>query len=192
MKNCHFREKMLVLPPTRMHTYRKTLQDLRVIPCMADSSFDRRPFPGKTQVLHPKWNCFPVLEEPHWWKLTTRSGNKSDHPRAPIQFQMLNGGSRCDSESTKITCFVSRSMQFPMLFYALSTVFYVFFSGHFFEKTHLGALDDLHHGRRRNMSTQSFIEGCVCDLSTKIFPYHGIYTIHNCILSNHVESLWLS
>ena len=48
MKNCHFREKMFVLPPTRMHTYRKTLQDLRVIPCMADSSFDRRPFPGKT------------------------------------------------------------------------------------------------------------------------------------------------
>jgi hypothetical protein len=39
------------------------------------------------------------------------------------------------------------------------------------------------------MSTQSFIEGCVCDL-TKRFPHHGIYLIHNCILSNRVKSLW--
>jgi hypothetical protein len=48
---------------------------------------------------------------------------------------MLNGGSRCDSESTKITCFVSRSMQFPMLFYAVSTVFYAVFFRSFFWKS---------------------------------------------------------
>ena len=71
------------------------------------------------------------------------------------------------------------------------------FRSFFFEKTHPRALDDLHCWRR-NMSTQSFIKGCVCDL-TKRFP-HGIYTIyiytiHKCILSLRTllvatKSLW--
>ena len=121
----------------------------------------------------------------------------SDHPRAPIQFQELylqNYGSRCDSKSIKfkitcLSCFVYAT-QFSTLFYAVSTGFYtVFVPAVFLKNTHLGALDDLHHCWRRNMSTQSFIEGCVCDL-TKRFPHHGIYLIHNCILSNRVKSLW--
>ena len=51
----------------------------------------------------------------------------------------------------------------------------------FWKKTRLGTLDDLHRCWRRNMSTQSFTGGCVCD-STKRFPHCGIYTIHNCSL----------
>ena len=57
----------------------------------------------------------------------------------------------------------------------------------FFEKTHPRALDDLHHRWRKNMSTQSFIKGCVYDL-TKRFPHHGIYTIQSTI--NCILSLW--
>ena len=117
----------------------------------------------------------------------------SDHPRAPIQFQELylqNYGSRYDSKSIKfkITCFCLRS--FLHFFTLFQRVFILFlFQPFFLKNTHLGALDDLHHCWRRNMSTQSFIEGCVCDL-TKRFPHHGFYLIHNCILSNRVKSLW--
>ena len=47
-------KKTFAPPPTKMRTYRKTREDLQVIPGIEDSNFDRRPFPGKTQVLHPK------------------------------------------------------------------------------------------------------------------------------------------
>ena len=73
-KNCRFRGKTLALSPIRKHTYKKTRQGLRWILCIEDSSFDRRPFPGETQVLHHKYNCFPVFQEAHWWKLTICSG----------------------------------------------------------------------------------------------------------------------
>jgi hypothetical protein len=45
--------KRLALPPTRMRTYRKTHQDLRVIPCMEGSSFDRRHFQEKPKCCTP-------------------------------------------------------------------------------------------------------------------------------------------
>lgn len=47
-------KKTFAPPPTKMRTYRKTREDLQVIPGIEDSNFDRRPFPGKTRVLHPK------------------------------------------------------------------------------------------------------------------------------------------
>ena len=74
------------------------------------------------------------------------------------------------------------STQFSVLCHAVLTNFYGVSTGlrHFSsclfgKKTRLGTLDDLHRCLRRNMSTQSFNGGCVCD-STKRFPHSGIYT----------------
>ena len=191
-KNCRFKGKALALSPIRKHTYKKTRQGLRWILCMEDSSFDRRPFPGETQVLHHKYNCFPVFQEAHWWKLTICSGKY----QIIQEHQSSSKNYTCKTMALDATLKVSNlklhvlSTQFSTLFYVVSTGFYtVFVPAVFLKNTHLGALDDLHHCWRRNMSTQSFIEGCVCDL-TKRFPHHGIYLIHNCIFSNRVRSLW--
>ena len=124
------------------------------------------------------------------------AGGESDHPRAPIQFQVQNGGSRCDSESTKITCFIY-AISYGILrrFNMFQRCFTLLLFRPFFERTRLGALDDLHHCRGRNMSTQSpeLHRGlCLWFDYTKIVPYHGIYRIHNYILSNHAEPFWLS
>ena len=123
---------------------------------------------------------------------------KANHSQWEKQFiQEHQSSSKCKTVALDATLKVSKlhvlSTQFPSRFNGFlrrfNGFFYaVFVPAAFLEKTHLGAPVDLHHCWRRTMSTQGFI-GRVCDL-TKRFPHHGIYLIHNCILSNRVKSLW--
>ena len=101
---------------------------------------------------------------------------KTNHSQwKKIRSQEHQASSKCETVVLDATLTILKShvlsLQFPTVFYAVSTCFNGFLrcfcSGHFFERTHLVALDDLHHCREKKYvhPELSFIEGCACDLT---------------------------
>lgn len=149
---------------------------------MEHASFQRRRFPGETQVLHHKQNCFPMFQE----FLT------ADHS----QWNMIKKKKKSKKCTCKTVAFRAAlevfklqvlSTRFSELCYAVSTrsngftsfCVWPFFRG---KNTSRDSWRSPHW--RRNMSTQNFTEGCVRD-STKKIPASWDLYLQSTIASFH-------
>ena len=90
-----------------------------------------------------------------------------------------NRGSRCDSKSIKIT-------PFQRVFSA------VFVPAVFWKNASRGSWRSPPLLEKKHVQPEPHRGLGLWFGLLKRFPHHGIYTIHNCILSNDVESLWTS
>ena len=140
---------------------------------MEHASFQRRRFPGETQVLHHKQNCFPMFQEfltadHSQWNMIKKEKN----PRSVLAKLWLSA--RLLKYSNCKFC-LRGFLSYVMRFQPVSTglrhfVFGLFFGG----KTRLGTLDDLRIGGetcpRRTSLRAVFV------IRQKRFPHHGIYT----------------
>ena len=185
-KNCRLREKKLALSPIRKHIYRKKQKNKSgpsVNSMYGAIKLLTTPISRKPKCCIISRIVFKPFKD--LWKLTTRSGENMEKSQIIQELYLQNCGSRDISWSIQITCFVyavfcAMLCRFSTFLWRFNR-FTPFLFLPFWKKTRLGTLDDLHRCWRRNMSTQSFTGGCVCD-STKRFPHCGIYTIHNCSL----------
>ena len=157
------------------------IQGIKWILCMEHASFQRRRFPGQTQVLHHKQNCFPMFQEfltadhSQWKKYDKKSKSSKKCTCKTVAF-------RAALEVFKLQVLSTR---FSVLCYAISTRFNGFTPSLFLPflgKTWLGTLDDLRIGGETSPRRTSL--RAVSVMWRKDSRIMGsILTIHHCILS---------
>ena len=93
---------------------------------------------------------------------------KNQIARAPSQFQVRNGGSRCDSDNTKITCFVFAISYGILRCFNMFQRFFtlLLFRPFFWKNASSGSWRSPPLSEKKYVHPElSFIEGCACDLT---------------------------